>query len=107
MYTGFTWPLVGGMAAARAMGGTGPGRGALLALIGASVVPVGFVLGRETQRRLTGIGRPAPARETGNEPLPPARGEPLPAVPVAVPAGGHRQVPAPGHRQRRKWEVHR
>lgn len=98
MYTGFTWPLVGGMAATRVGAGVAPGRGALLAAIGAAVLPVGFVLGRELQRRLTGsiwMAEPAPEKESG-----------LPALPVhphsapAVPAG-------PPSWRRQTWEAHR
>lgn len=98
MYTGFTWPLVGGMAAVRVGGGIAPGRGALLAAIGAAALPVGFVLGREMRRRLTGTVRmaePAPEQESGLPGLP-ARPHSAPAVPVGPPS-----------RRRQKWEARR
>ncbi|WP_344121276.1 hypothetical protein [Streptomyces blastmyceticus] len=87
MYTGFTWPLVGGMAAARVGGGAASGRGALLATIGVAVLPVGFVLGREIQRRLTvrEWGEPAPERGVAH-PVPPARRYPDPVIPVGPPS---------------------
>lgn len=92
MYTGFTWPLVGGMAAARVGGGTAPGRGALLATIGAAVLPVGFVLGREIQRRLTGREGAEPAPERGTDhPVVPARPYPAPVIPVGPPSWRRRK----------------
>ncbi|WP_406505487.1 hypothetical protein [Streptomyces sp. NBC_00212] len=82
MYMGFTWPLVGGMAAARA---GAPGRAALVAAIGAMVLPAGFVLGRELQRRRTGRERWAPAPGTGTPRLPvPRRPHPAPAASVGA-----------------------
>ncbi|WP_370417419.1 hypothetical protein AB8O64_01555 [Streptomyces sp. QH1-20] len=98
MYTGFTWPLVGGMAATRVGGGVAPGRGALLAVIGAAVVPVGFVLGRELQRRITGsVWMAEPALEkAGGLPAVPAHPHPAPAVPVGPPSW-----------RRQKWEARR
>lgn len=98
MYTGFTWPLVGGMAATRVGGGVAPGRGALLAAIGAAVLPVGFVLGREIQRRVTGsiwMAAPAPEKER-DLPVVPARPPSAPAVPVE-----------PLSWRRQKWEASR
>ncbi|GGR31437.1 hypothetical protein FHS38_004251 [Streptomyces netropsis] len=98
MYTGFTWPLVGGMAATRVGGGGAPGRGALLAAIGAAALPLGFVLGREIQRRITGsVWMAEPAPEKGNDlsvvPAPPYS---APAVPVGPPSW-----------RRQKWEARR
>lgn len=98
MYTGFTWPLVGGMAATRVGGGVAPGRGALLAAIGAAVLPVGFVLGREIQRRVTGgvwMAEPAPEK-TRDLPAVPARPHLAPAAPVGRPSW-----------RRQKWEARR
>ncbi len=95
MYTGFTWPLVGGMAAARVGGGVASGRGALLATIGVAVLPVGFVLGREIQRRLTGREWVEPAPERGiGQPVVPARRYPDPIIPVGSASW-----------RRQKWEI--
>lgn len=99
MYMGFTWPLVGGMAAARAGAGAAHGRGALLAAFGAVALPAGFVLGREVQRRLTGKRRPAPTPGTGTphpfvprppvpRPAAPGRSFPAPTAPAALPRPG-------------------
>ncbi len=73
MYLGPTWPLAGGVAAARA--GTSGGRGVLTAAIGAAVLPLGFVLGRELQRRLGRSTRPVPVPVPVPEPrrVPPAQ----------------------------------
>ncbi|GCD39281.1 hypothetical protein OEIGOIKO_07111 [Streptomyces chrestomyceticus JCM 4735] len=68
MYLGPTWPLAGGVAAARA--GASGGRGVLTAAIGAAVVPLGFVLGRELQRRLGRGARPVPVPVPVPAPVP-------------------------------------
>ncbi len=89
MYTGFTWPLLGGMAAARGGGGAAAGRGALLAVVGAAALPVGFALGRELQRRLAGTRwtAPDPGWGSGAPAVPGPRYPDLdPAIPVGPPA---------------------
>ncbi|MEU5053689.1 hypothetical protein [Streptomyces sp. NPDC021096] len=87
MYTGFTWPLLGGMAAARGGGGAAAGRGALLAVVGAAALPVGFALGREVQRRLAGTRwtAPDPGWRSGAPAVPGPR-YPDPAIPVGPPS---------------------
>lgn len=95
MYLGTTWSLAGGVAAARA--GTSGGRGVLTAAIGAAVVPLGFVLGREIQRRLGRDGRPVPAHlPPPGRPNAPNRPRPAPRTPARAAEARYRKGRHPG-----------
>ncbi len=98
MYLGPTWPLAGGMAAARA--GTSGGRGVLTAAIGAAVVPLGFVLGREIQRRVGRGGRAVPAHLPGpGRPDAPIRTRPAPSVPARAAGVRRHKGSRPGEKR--------